>query len=201
MAAYTLKYTVNTPVIEHIDPDRLNSFIAKILKDFKSGLAACWLHQKILIGTIEDDRIFFEQQELPDYIRDMVRIRIFNIDKEWHIWQSAAGFQARLREETMTGEQTNDDDTPFVDAEVILWGTRSKDLGNGFQEVREDRGTALSLPSSLGLIEKGEPYKRFVVTTRNYIDYNEIGQAGYVDSRFVDIQLKNFNDDEKRKAG
>ena len=55
--------------------------------------------------------------------------------------------------------------------------------------AKEDRGIELLIHHSL-LPENVvvTPKDRLWLITRNYIDYNDLGQAGYVDCRFVKIQ-------------
>ncbi len=84
-------------------------------------------------------------------------------------------------DENETGEEIK-----YIEAQQILWGTQYTKIG-GFVEAKEDRGVCLTIPFE----EEVKNGKRFfVLTTRNYIDYNEIGQAGFIDTRFVKIEHK-----------
>jgi CRISPR-associated protein (TIGR03984 family) len=170
---------------ETISVQNLPTFIEEKLSFITSGYAVCWLHYGVLIGLIRGSKIQYPEG-IPDYEHQLVRMRIFNQHKEWHIWKSENNYHVRYREEN-TAEG---DDAIFTDRELVLWGTQCHPLKPPFQEVSERRGTGLVLPNELGKIENDKT--RFVLKTRNYIAYNEIGQAGYVDSRFVDFQLKTF---------
>jgi CRISPR-associated protein (TIGR03984 family) len=69
-----------------------------------------------------------------------------------------------------------------VEAEQILWGTKSEALTRGWTRLFEGRGMELILPMDSAEVT---PVNRVKLTTRNYIGYNALGQAGYIDCRFV----------------
>lgn len=65
------------------------------------------------------------------------------------------------------------------------------DLKNGFVEVSEPRGIKYIVPKEFLLGEKlTQSDMRLILYTRNYIGYNEIGQAGFIDYRFVKIEAR-----------
>ena len=70
----------------------------------------------------------------------------------------------------------------FIEAGQVLWGN-PREAGDNWTLLKESRGTEIYLPYKL----KKPDSKWVKIKTRNYIDYNEIGQAGYVDCRFVDF--------------
>lgn len=170
---------------EVVSNEKISEFIDDTIKEIGNGFIVCWLYHKVLTASIVSSKVI-HPDEVPDYEHQLVRIRIFNPEKEWHIWKSGSHFQVRFREETSQQDPTTD----FVDRELVLWGTRSQLYNDSFQELTEDRGTGLLLPISAGTLAGKNA--RFVLNTRNYIGYNDIGQAGYVDSRFLDIQVKKF---------
>ncbi len=121
------------------------------------------------------------------------KLRIFNQSKELYIWRTTQNeeriFKARLREDNSNHSESKE--IEYVQANQILFGTTSEpitlrqaqdDMIN-FTKLTEDRGTEVILPfTNINIDDKD---KRIAIRTRNYIGYNEIGQAGYVDCRFV----------------
>lgn len=71
-----------------------------------------------------------------------------------------------------------------------MWGTKAQEKIADFTRITEDRGTELILPFN-GIMLKGLDYeqKRVFLKTRNYIDYNKLSQATYVDSRFMGFRF------------
>ena len=112
---------------------------------------------------------------------------MFNHSREVLIWRTednggngSFSYKGRMR---IDGEEEGDE-TPIVDAHQVLWGTRAKYLDNGFTLLTENRGTELILPfDNLESVDDKE--NRVFLETRNYIGYNEIGQATYEDTRFL----------------
>ena len=182
-------YTINKGQTKHAFGDVKNAadvvaVIEKHLINMKSGFAVCWLYHAVLIGSVKDGTLNFHQGVLPDYPRDLLQLRLFDSGQEMFIWRDGSGsFRFRLRQDG-TGSELE-----YVDAEQLLCGTRGMPLGNGWIELSEDRGVRLVIPVG----EEYVPHQdyefagRYALITRNYIDYNEIGQAGYVDCRFTAI--------------
>jgi CRISPR-associated protein (TIGR03984 family) len=152
----------------------------------KNGFIVCWLDQKILFGRIVDSRPVFQSgEELSSLTNYIMKLRAFNEDAEIYLWRAQqGGFSFRLRNDGVgnPGE--------YIDAAQLLLGTRSEDLRDGFVRIKEDRGTDFVLPSELlSGHHLDERKNRLVLHTRNYIGQNSIGQVGYVDSRFMRIEM------------
>ena len=79
------------------------------------------------------------------------------------------------------------------DADQVMYGTHSKIYDNSFAEIFEDRGMKYFIPAELLGGQELSPSVRLVLQTRNYINYNELGQASIVDTRFVKIKVKRLN--------
>lgn len=123
----------------------------------------------------------------PKYLRF---VRIFDEDSECYIWRNSDDssniFRLRIRKD----EEDKSEKPNAVEARQLLWGTRLEDslAGTHWKVLKEDRGIEILihedlLPSNIQVSSQN----RLWLITRNYIDYTELGQAGYVDSRFVRI--------------
>lgn len=148
-----------------------------------------YLDYKVLIGTYEDGNYNFHKKETVEskYIQ---RLRVFNETKELHLWRTAEGLKGRLRIDSEGNESY------VVDAYQVLFGTRSEPSGN-YTRISEERGTELFLPfQDLEVDVKKEKKSRTAVKTRNYIDYNNVFQATYIDCRFVGFYLWNIQKNE-----
>ncbi len=159
----------------------LNSFediqtkIKELFDD--TGCVVAYLDYKAIIGKFKDKNLIFYNGEIfePKYLQ---KLRVFNENKELYLWEiSENEFKGRLR----TDNQGKEED--IVEAKQILWGTMVESLDNGWSRIYEKRGTELVVPFDNLVINDHE--KRIKIRIRNYIDYNELGQVGYVDSRFV----------------
>ncbi len=151
----------------------------------ETAFAVVFLDDRVLIGTLENNNFhFFDNQTVePKYIQ---RIRVFDMNREFHAWRSRGCLKGRLRI-----DNDKDDDVDVVVAKQVLFGTKDKARSDGFTEIWEDRGTRLILPfSNLTVDKQGN---RIFILTHNYIDYNTAGQATYTDCRFV-----SFADSKKK---
>lgn len=138
------------------------------------GYFIVYLDYSVLIGKFCNGAFQGEKFDDPKFIQ---KIKLFNKSKELYIWRKDENaFSGRLRVDG-EGEKSVD----VIDAWQALYGTRSKEEG-GATFLSEDRGTNLVLPFT-GLNEENDLPVR--IYTRNYIGYNELGQAGYEDCRFV----------------
>jgi CRISPR-associated protein (TIGR03984 family) len=71
-----------------------------------------------------------------------------------------------------------------VVANQVLFGTRKgKNCNERFTEITEDRGTSLILPFANFSVD--DKRNRIHIKTHNYVGYNTVNQAIYVDCRFV----------------
>ena len=160
--------------------NQINSVISKNFAE--NGLIVVWLNYSILFGMLKEGKMNFYQGQMPDWKKHLIRIRVFNEQKELLIWKSNRNFKYRLRVDEPKREETE-----FIDAEQIIWGTKSVLLEGGFSKIQEDRGVEFTVPfSNLKLSVN----KRLVLITRNYLDYNEIKQVGIIDTRFVKIECQ-----------
>jgi Holliday junction resolvase RusA-like endonuclease len=147
----------------HSKPDMSITFESdkwkkKIAELFNSGMGyiIIWLFDRVHVLKIENGVITDPDnilKEVPDWL---VRFRVFNNDKEWHVWRiSDEKFGSRLRTD-IEGESTL-----YVDSHLTLRSVVADELKkHGFSG------------NKLGIL------------TRNYIDF-ENHQAGFVDYRFV----------------
>ncbi|NLJ40453.1 MAG: TIGR03984 family CRISPR-associated protein [Clostridiales bacterium] len=134
-----------------------------------------YLRYKVLIGEFTDGLLKFFKGETFDP-KFLIRLRAFNDQRELLIWaDDKEGFYARLR---MDG--TGEEEWSFVDADQVLWG-KPKNTDGGWLYLKELRGPEFYLPYDL----KERKTNVVKIRTRNYIGYNELGQAGYIDCRFV----------------
>ncbi len=171
---YKIKSTSN--LVDNITAQQALGEIEKNFAD-KEAYFVAYLDYKVAIGCYKDNKFILPDDDGfdPKYIQ---KIRIFNENQELFIWRNDAdSFSGRLRLDD-AGERECD----VVDAYQVLWGTTATiDESNaGWTKVTEDRGTELVLPFELN--KDNLPVK---LRTRNYIDYNDAHQAGYVDCRFV----------------
>lgn len=152
---------------------QIHSIIDKYFPGEESYIVS-YLDYKVLIGKFIQGRLVFYNEEIfnPEFL---VKMRVFNQNKELLLWREIGQqYSARLR---IDGEGSN---SYLVEAEQLLWG-RSKFVNKEWILLSELRGTEFYLPYRL---EKADN-NRFMIKTYNYIDYNNLGQAGYVDCRFV----------------
>lgn len=143
------------------------------------GFVIAYLDYKVLVGKFKNGRLIFYQDEIFE-LKYLQKLRVFDEDRELFIWKSDGGsFNSRLRVDG-GGEEKE-----IVEAHQVLWGTRKDEkVTNGWGRISE-RGMELTLPIATFTVDTEK--NRVKIKTYNYISYNEIGQAGYVDSRFVDF--------------
>ena len=166
-----------------------DAFIQKI-KEVDKGYIVCWLDYAVLFGIIQSGEIKFYNNELPDFNKYLQKLRVFNEKKELYIWRSGNKFKFRYREDGVSDE--DGEIVEYIDADQVMYGSKFE-VKDEFIEVSEKRGIRYIVPkefignSSIEDLNKNE--KRLVLHTRNYIGYNEIGQAGFADSRFLKISV------------
>ncbi len=168
----------------NIDPDNFHLTIDEYFKS--RSFVVAYLDYNVLIGTWEKNTFHFYNGESfkNKYVQ---RLRLFDPNKELLIWRTASGFKCRLRADYVGGISTD-----VIVAKQFLFGTRKGDGSNGsFTEITEDRGTSLILPFVLlNFDNSGNLKSRIPIKTHNYVDYNDVGQAGYTDCRFVDFVIE-----------
>ena len=78
-----------------------------------------------------------------------------------------------------------------IEVRQLLWGKALEQCPDepGWGLWKENRGMELLIHLSLLPDDTGvNPGNRLWLITRNYICYNDLGQAGYGDCRFVEIR-------------
>jgi CRISPR-associated protein (TIGR03984 family) len=145
------------------------------LPHFNGATVACWLFDDLVFGVVKNNVLeMFHGKVIAD--EDIIELRIFNENTELYVRKTKDGLKSRIRKDA---EGT---DTEVVDADMVTWGTDGEVKG-GFTHLWEDRGTQITIPGDFSSVS---PSKRVRIQIRNYIGYNtEIGQATYVDARFV----------------
>lgn len=141
------------------------------------GKIAAWLDYAICFGFWRNGN-WTLAEEIAIKPVFLERLRVFNDKEELHVWRESEGiFAWRLRQDEGTGAEVG-----CVEARTLLWGQVA--AANGEFSLLRDAGRNLQLKVPQ-LASEG---KQLYLKTRNYIGYNDkTGQAGYVDSRFVDI--------------
>ena len=146
--------------------------------EFKNAKAVAWYFDAIVFYNIENGKW---SKPLRDNLEEeLVRLRVFDEYKEMHIWRSNGELKGRLRTDA------DGNTIGYVKGNQFLNGT-SFDKTETEIIAKEDKGTYYELPYPDFKNIKSDG--RLVLVTRNYIGYNDIGQAGYIDSRFVDFEI------------
>ena len=150
---------------------------------FQSGKAVAWYYGEIVFYHIEGGNWKISMKGLDE----LVRLRLFDEDKELHVWRSNGILKGRLRSDSI---EDDGDTTEYIEAKPVLNGTTfsGSESGSGICAT-EKKGIRFDLP-----FPELEPLigteNRITLLTRNYIGYSDIGQAGYVDCRFVKFDIK-----------
>jgi CRISPR-associated protein (TIGR03984 family) len=176
---YRIKNCMSEVEQDKCSPDELSAIVISDAVEVAEGYAVCWLHHAVLIGKIADGTIYFRNNELPDYSRHLLRMRIFNEERESHIWRSGTLCHYRKRHDSPGNT------VEYVEAVQPLWGTKAEpdEASPNWSRLFEDRGIELFVPCTGPVLNE---HKRLSIVTRNYIgDVSDIGQAGYVDCRFI----------------
>lgn len=153
----------------------------------ESGYCVAYLDYKVLLGTYAEKGLHFYDEEgiTPHFVQ---RLRLFNVQREFLLWKTTDGFRWRNR---IDDSSENGSPVEAVEAEQVLWGTKSAPLERGWTRLWEERGMELVVPLEDVRVN---PEQRLKLITRNYIAYNPLGQAGYVDCRFVDFRWGGVED-------
>lgn len=152
-----------------------------IQKQMPSSTIVCWLFDRLIWGEIDaGGRLSFSDDKLkePD-TADNIELRIFNADKEIYLRRNGEGIIGRMRVDNQGS------DTIVTDTDNYIWGTSGEQKGN-YTLLEEDNGMQLFLPGSYPNVTADNRVKLVI---RNYIGYNERHMAGYVDARFVKIEM------------
>lgn len=132
---------------------------------------------EVLFGQYVNKNFIFYQDRSIEFAR-VQKLRIFNIDRELYLWRKGDKLVGRLRVDD------DGDETDVVDAKQLLVGTDFENIGDGYIELFEDRGFRLVIPNKNFKVDNSN---RVAILTRNYVEFNDNYQAGYVDSRMVDL--------------
>jgi CRISPR-associated protein (TIGR03984 family) len=169
---YELK-SCNTQVKSITDDNAL----LESINTFSNAKAVAWYFDEIVFYNIENNNWNTPMKGLDE----LVRLRIFNNEQELHIWRSNGALKGRLRVDT------KGNDIECVDAMPLLNGTAFDKLNPGII-ASEDKGIHYCLPYPELEIITGSK-NRIALLTRNYIGYSDIGQASYIDCRFIDFEI------------
>lgn len=175
-------------VVEEInDLTSMKQIIEKITACFKvPSHFVAFLEDAVSIGKWDEKQKILQCANTGGGIKadKVLELRVFSTEKELYFWREVFGsLCVRLREDTC-GEESY-----VVDARQVIWGTRATaiDVGQDWTELTEElRGIRLVVPFAKVNVDDGR--KRVKLKTRHYIGYNAIGQAGYVDARFVGFE-------------
>lgn len=162
--------------------------IANHFGDKQAG-AFVMMHHCTWLGIYKDGK-FIAPVSKPLEQEELRFARIFDDESECHIWRNGEDSADLYRLRIRVDEEDEKEELNAVEAKQLLWGSKLEDSPENehWKVLKEKRGIELLiheeiLPRNIQVSEQ----KRLWLVTRNYIDYTESGQAGYVDSRFVRI--------------
>jgi len=157
-----------------------NGFINTVKECFGSddAFVVAYLDYAVMAGRYSKGAFSFHESCVMDFTR-IIKIRVFTGTKELFAWRTSGSLSARFR---VDGEG---EVMEAIDARQALWGTRAESKGD-FSLLTEERGFQIYLPFGEITADSGE--KRVFLTTRNYVGYNDLYQAGYCDCRFTGFQ-------------
>ena len=155
------------------EPEAIVSAIREIFEG-REALAFLWMANTAVWGKWTGDTLDFVsiEQWSPKYLAEL---RVFSEDAEIRFLRS--GDTLRYRCISAAEEEGKD----YVDSLAPFYG-EAKEKDGRLSVVDEDRKLSMEIP----LPYDGKS-KTYGLATRNYIGQNEIGQAGYVDSRFLGV--------------
>jgi len=152
------------------------------IKSFKIAKAVAWYYDEIVFYKIENGNF-----NITKRLDELVRLRLFDENKELHVWRTNGTLKGRLRSDSIEGDG---DETEFVEAKPLLNGTSFSPSRSGIGITAiEEKGIKYDLPFTELETMVGTK-NRIILLTRNYIGYSDIGQAGYIDCRFIKFDIK-----------
>jgi len=98
---------------------------------FKNAKAVAWYFDAIAFYSIDDAGKWHNSNYRDNLKEELVRLRIFDENKELHIWRSNGQLKGRLREDN------EGDKTDFADATLLLNGTRIDKSGDTLELTEE----------------------------------------------------------------
>jgi len=167
-------------------------YIQEQIKQHFQGKKASTLvtmHHGICLGIYENGE-FVMPASLPLQPEHLRSVRVFDRDSECYVWKSSMDSEDIFRLRIRQDEEDHNGEQEAIEASQLLWGTRLEECpeDSNWKILKEERGIELRVHKSLipasFTVNKSN---RLWLITRNYIDYTPVGQAGYVDCRFVSI--------------
>ncbi|MCK9220717.1 MAG: CRISPR-associated protein Csx19 [Bacteroidales bacterium] len=136
----------------------------ELIHRIKNGWAVAWFENRIQFYKVENDKWSDDLGELTC----LVRLRVFDADKELHLWKNNGILKGRLREDQPGNEIC------FITAHPILNGSRfTLEAGGKYILAEEDKGTRFRIPydDSFKELLNDDQKNRLRLITRNYIGY------------------------------
>jgi CRISPR-associated protein (TIGR03984 family) len=166
--------------IKLITLDELNNFLSNF--SLNNGFAICYIYGKIIFGRIENNKLFFNEDDIN--INETNLIRIFNENIELLLLRNENYFSGKVIDDT------KGDITEYIDTVNVIFGTKinSIDNENKFTLITEERGIDVELPF---LVKNINPQKRLKIMVRNYIKFNQYNHAYFGDYRFIKFKEDN----------
>lgn len=151
------------------------------------GYVFVWLNYAKHFGCVKNGEMNFYDASFSfeKEAAFVVCLRIFNEAEELLLKKQGNSFMGRYRKD----HEDKPPNVSSVDAGLLLWGDYAETLNASYSRLWSKRGTEIILPGSY-VITEGEPDKKIVLTTRNYI--SSTGIASYEDARFVKIEMKSL---------
>jgi CRISPR-associated protein (TIGR03984 family) len=153
------------------------SFLNNLISTDENNYFVAYLFNTVLIGNFKSVFQAYNKHISNDLL---INLRVFNVKEEVYIWKKNENtFSWRYRKDS------DGDQVYVVDVKQVLWGTSVEPKEHGWSRLYEKRGIELIVP--IEQLKVDDKKNRLKILTRHYIDYNEIGQAGYSDTRIVDF--------------
>ncbi|MCI4626757.1 MAG: CRISPR-associated protein Csx19 [Candidatus Magnetoovum sp. WYHC-5] len=177
--------------------DKLITLIEKYIKTPSYFVA--YLFSKVLIGRYNEKKFISYDNQPNIFPKYLIKLRIFNENEEIYLWRKSESiFAWRYKKDEENHEQSPCAEQSIIDVKQILWGTKVEGYkcneGSDWVCLSEERGMKLIIPFNINKFtkynqEEDNSKNRVKILTRHYIEYNEIGQAGYVDARMVQFVI------------
>jgi len=135
--------------------------ILPLVNEIQNGWAILWQVNGVFSAQIKNGKIQWLNEDPKVEEKFLVRLRIFNDQREYHFWKSNQKIKGRVRIDEVENDAENFE---VVDSDMVIRGFL-------FQQIRN--------------VEELDD-KYIFIRTRNYVDhYPETQQATFNDSRFV----------------
>ena len=171
---------------EHVTLMKAADYIISNVSEESTYQVIAHFVNAIKMGWIKDSKIIFSDgSEMEE--RYLLQIRAFNANEEIMLKKSRKGYVARIIKDELSDDVNS---VKAVDSTSVLFGENQETITDGFVSLYEEgRKIRLVIPT----FEIG---KKYSLTTRSYITYNEdesyngnvsTHQAGYGYYRYVEI--------------